>query len=592
MNEDYGWKEKIKAVRDVLYFNPILTFSIISLSFGVALLEGAGLSFIQPIFETANSPDSIGEGTITAIIGYIYGLLGVNLNLETLILGVSLVMILRYSTTFIVSWLRLILANSYKAELKNRAFKVALESKIEVFDQKGPDDILNHVITETGYSSKLIGVSIAVMERLFLAVAYLAIMAVLSPLMTIFSILFLGGATFILRKKIQPAISIGEKVAEANERLQASAQSGTKGIREVKLLGRIEDVFSDFTEAVEDVKENEISISRNEKAIYNLYRMTAAVTVFLLIYIGMRHSNLGFGHLGIFLLALYRLTGAISSLNSRIYRLEGYFAHFIRTQKYLEKFEGNSEEFEGRNLDEIDAIKFEDVSFSYKDEKAIKNLSFEIKKGDFIGFAGASGAGKSTIVSLISRLYSPDSGEIRSSGRNIQEYDLRSWRDRIAVVRQQTYIFNTNLKENIKAGNDDASKEEIKEACEISQVTEFIDELPNGLETEIGDNGIKLSGGQRQRVAIARALLKDSDFLILDEATSDLDSGLEKKVHDAIEEQKDFKGILAVAHRLSTIKNADRIYTFHKGMIVEEGSHNELIQQDGKYHELYTLQER
>ena len=592
MNKKHNWKEKISAVWNVLSFNPILTFSIILLSSAVAILEGFGLSFIQPIFESVNSPGQAAEGAITEIIGQIYSIIGIPLNFETLIIGVSSIMFLRYSTTFVVSWLRSILAENYESELKNKTFNAALQSKIEIFDEKGPDEILNHVITETGYSSKLITVSIAVMERLFLVLAYLIVMIIISPQLSFLSIILLGGFTILLRKIIEPAVSSGERIAEANEKVQQSAQAGTKGIREVKLLGKLEDVFSSFNKSVEDLKENEIKISRNEAAIYNIYRMTAAITIFIMIYAGIKQSNLGFGQLGIFLLALYRLSGAISSLNSRIYRLEGYFAHFVRTQEYLTEFQNNSEESEGKDINEIDEIVFENVNFSYQNEETIKNLSFKVEKGEFIGFAGVSGAGKSTIVSLIARLYSPNSGEIKSSSENIENYNLKDWRDRISIVRQQTFIFNTTLKENIIAANKNASKKEIDKVCKIAQVSEFIDELPKGLETEIGDNGIKLSGGQRQRVAIARALLKDSDFLILDEATSDLDSGLEKEVHDAIEEQKNFKGIIAIAHRLSTIKNADRIFTFHDGSIVEEGTHNQLMKEKGKYWELCTLQEK
>jgi subfamily B ATP-binding cassette protein MsbA len=592
MNKKHNWKEKISAVWNVLSFNPVLTFSVILLSSAVAILEGFGLSFIQPIFESVNSPGQAAEGAITEIIGQIYSIIGIPLNFETLIIGVSSIMFLRYSTTFVVSWLRSILAENYESELKNKTFNAALQSKIEIFDEKGPDEILNHVITETDYSSKLITVSIAVMERLFLVLAYLIVMIIISPQLSFLSIILLGGFTILLRKIIEPAVSSGERIAEANEKVQQSAQAGTKGIREVKLLGKLEDVFSSFNKSVEDLKENEIKISRNEAAIYNIYRMTAAITIFIMIYAGIKQSNLGFGQLGIFLLALYRLSGAISSLNSRIYRLEGYFAHFVRTQEYLTEFQNNSEDFEGKEINEIDEIVFENVNFSYQNEETIKNLSFKVEKGEFIGFAGVSGAGKSTIVSLIARLYSPNSGEIKSSSENIENYNLNDWRDRISIVRQQTFIFNTTLKKNIIAANKNASKKEIDKVCKIAQVSEFIDELPKELETEIGDNGIKLSGGQRQRVAIARALLKDSDFLILDEATSDLDSGLEKEVHDAIEEQKNFKGIIAIAHRLSTIKNADRIFTFHDGSIVEEGSHNQLMKEKGKYWELCTLQEK
>jgi subfamily B ATP-binding cassette protein MsbA len=165
MNKKHNWKEKISAVWNVLSFNPVLTFSVILLSSAVAILEGFGLSFIQPIFESVNSPGQAAEGAITEIIGQIYSIIGIPLNFETLIIGVSSIMFLRYSTTFVVSWLRSILAENYESELKNKTFNAALQSKIEIFDEKGPDEILNHVITETDYTSKLNTISTTIMEK-------------------------------------------------------------------------------------------------------------------------------------------------------------------------------------------------------------------------------------------------------------------------------------------------------------------------------------------------------------------------------------------------------------------------------------------
>jgi len=190
------------------------------------------------------------------------------------------------------------------------------------------------------------------------------------------------------------------------------------------------------------------------------------------------------------------------------------------------------------------------------------------------------------------RMYDPDSGTIRGDGVSIDEYDIEQWRDRIAIVRQSPYIFNETLERNVTVGNREATRREVERVCEISKVNEFLDELPNGYESQLGDEGVRLSGGQKQRVALARALLKDADFLVLDEATSNLDSNLEKEVQAAIESMDRTYGIIAIAHRLSTVKNADRIYTVEQGEIVESGRHEELIDQSGQYAELYTIQSR
>jgi subfamily B ATP-binding cassette protein MsbA len=215
-----------------------------------------------------------------------------------------------------------------------------------------------------------------------------------------------------------------------------------------------------------------------------------------------------------------------------------------------------------------------------------------VQKEEFVAFVGQSGAGKSTIVSLLARMYDPDDGEIRADGVPIDEYEIEAWRERIAVVRQQPFIFTDTLENNVTIGNRDATRRDVERVCKIAKVNEFVDDLPNGYESQLGDDGVRLSGGQRQRVALARALLKDADFLVLDEATSDLDSNLEKEVQAAIESMDREYGIIAIAHRLSTVKNADRIYTVDNGEIIESGTHQELLEEEGDYAELYTIQSK
>jgi subfamily B ATP-binding cassette protein MsbA len=192
-------------------------------------------------------------------------------------------------------------------------------------------------------------------------------------------------------------------------------------------------------------------------------------------------------------------------------------------------------------------------------------------------------------VSLLARLYEPDSGEIRANGQPIDAMDIDEWRSRVAVVRQDPFIFNDTLRYNLTIGNRDVSRDELDEVVRIARVDEFFDDLPDGYDTQLGDDGVRLSGGQRQRVALARALLKDADVLVLDEATSDLDSNLEREVQESIENMDREYAMVGVAHRLSTVKNADRIYTVDDGEIIETGGHEELINNAGQYAELYNI---
>jgi len=265
----------------------------------------------------------------------------------------------------------------------------------------------------------------------------------------------------------------------------------------------------------------------------------------------------------------------------------------VRTIDFVEDLEVRQEPRKGEveAPNEVTHVEFDDVHFSYDgEEKVLRGIDFNVKKGDFIGFVGQSGAGKSTIVSLLARMYEVNDGEIRANDVPISEMDIEGWRDRISVVRQSPFVFNNTLRYNLTIGNRDVSDAELDRVCEIAKIDEFMDDLPEGYETMLGDEGVRLSGGQKQRVALARALLEDADLLILDEATSDLDSNLEKQVQVAIEEMDRDYAIVTIAHRLSTVKNADRIYTVEEGTVTETGTHGELVEQNGKYAELYGIQ--
>jgi len=590
ITEKKSWKEKITLLKDVMLFRPQMIIGLVILGLFVAFFEALGLSFIQPIFDIASEGGEIQEGRVTEIFSSFYSFLGINFNLRNLILGVSFAIILRYTSTFLLRWYKTALSKGYEIYLKKNCFSLATNTNISYWDKKGADKIIHHILGDTSKSSNLISTLIGVMERSILVIIYILVMAYVSLYLTIITVFILALIAFLLRYVLEPAVAISSRSADANEKVSEKVQSGIKGLKEIKLFGLRNKFNSDLQNSLEKYLSNEITISRNENAIQSLYKMSAALTVFLLIYSGIEYTNLSLGNLGLFLLALYRLSGTISSLNSRIYRLEGKMSNYIRVKEFVEEISNNQESFEGVEIDEIENISLENVSFSYDEEEALNDVSLEIGKGEFVGLAGKSGAGKSTVVSLLSRMYKPDSGKIVSGNEDIDQISLSSWRDKLAVVQQQCYIFNTTLRKNIKIGDLEANEHEVKRICELAEVKEFLKDLPNGLDTKIGENGVKLSGGQRQRVAIARALIKKPEILILDEATSDLDSDLENKIHKNISRMEENHGVLAVAHRLSTLTKANRIYTMEKGKITEKGSHKDLIESGGIYSELYKIQ--
>ena len=235
-------------------------------------------------------------------------------------------------------------------------------------------------------------------------------------------------------------------------------------------------------------------------------------------------------------------------------------------------------------------IKFSNVSFAYKQKDVLKNLNFEIPKGKTIALVGESGSGKSTIADLLPRFYDVTEGEITYDDTNINQFTIKDLRDQIGIVSQESILFNETVFNNIAFGLDDVSEEEVIKAAKIANAHEFIMNLEEGYQTNIGERGNKLSGGQKQRVSIARAVLKNPPIMILDEATSALDTESEKLVQDALNNLMKNRTSLVIAHRLSTIKNADMILVLSKGEIMEQGTHDELFAKKGLYYKLSTMQ--
>lgn len=259
-------------------------------------------------------------------------------------------------------------------------------------------------------------------------------------------------------------------------------------------------------------------------------------------------------------------------------------------RKVIAEAESNVETTGGREFSGLQAgIEFENVSFSYDGGKPIiSDTSISIPAGKMIALVGTSGAGKTTLIDLVTGLLQPTNGQILVDGEPLSSLNIRSWRSRIAYVTQDAVMFHDSIFRNIAWSQPGATNDAVRDASRLADVEAFINELPDGYETVIGDRGVRLSGGQRQRVALARAFLRNPELLILDEATSELDSHSERRIQEAIEKVRGTMTIFVVAHRISTVLTADVIYVLHDGQVVESGSADELLALGGHFHSLYS----
>ena len=388
-----------------------------------------------------------------------------------------------------------------------------------------------------------------------------------------------------------------KKLKKEREKTGGFISEIVRGSKDVKILNAEESFLKKADQYLK--KASDMSYKYHmERAKYGAFsgtiRDSADLGIGILICVSLISKTLGIESALIIYSYHYQILYTADIIESVYEILKQFNLSANRIFGVLEENEFNKEVFGNKKLKNFNGnIEFKNVSFSYEDNiPVLKNLSLKIDANQTVGFVGPSGAGKSTIFNLISAINKVDSGEILFDGINISELDKESIRGNLSVISQNAYIFNMSIMENLKIVKSNATNKEVKEACRLACLDDFIESLPNKYNTIVGEGGVTLSGGQRQRLAIARALLLKTEILLFDEATSALDNKTQSKIQEAISNLKGEYTILIIAHRLSTVINADKIFVIVDGAVEEEGTHNYLIKNSKTYNKLYDKEKK
>ncbi len=448
---------------------------------------------------------------------------------------------------------------------------------------KDTQDIAGLFMEYTYWLSYII-TNVGVLVTIFILNKYLFIYAVITSLIVY----------FINRKSLAKQYEVQRKLKTIEENKTGLTSELVRGIRDIKILNASRSILKQAYNKIEDATNEQVHIM-NIRRLYNYIESNIrALTDLGLILVGCLLYNKSLLSIPNFVI-IYNYQAKVKNLLVGIVKIAEaeYNKKFSiaanRVYEVIENDKFAKEQFGNIKKDKLEgSIKFVDVSFSYDTEEILKKMNFTIKPNEKIAFVGKSGAGKSTIFNLITHLYQVSSGKVLLDDININDLDCNTIRNNMSIITQNPYIFNFSIKDNLLLAKEDATLKEIRKACRLACIDDYIMSLPDKYDTPLGENGIILSGGQKQRIAIARALLMQTEIILFDEATSALDNETQEQIQKAIDNLKGEYTILIIAHRLSTVIDADKIFVIDNGKIIDSGTHQELLKKCEFYKNLYS----
>ncbi|GBD04643.1 Lipid A export ATP-binding/permease protein MsbA [bacterium HR20] len=479
-------------------------------------------------------------------------------------------------------------------DMRQLVFARLLKLPVSFFNRSKAGELIALVTSEVNTMHSALMPFVVTLVRAPVEIALLlALLLAISPMLTLVALSTSVGTLLLIRTARQYLRRYSQRMQHAAAQYTSTLQEGVAGIRIVKAFGAEQRLVARFASDLERYVRSAVKLTAVSDLVPAIGETLAIAALAVVLVVGGHQvftGTLRGADLMTFLFALFAIMAPVASLVG----VPGQVQRGIVAAERVFAIVDSADRLSDGTAEcppLVRQIRFEHVHFSYDGQRAVlEDITLDLPRGKTVALVGLSGSGKSTIADLLVRFYDPQHGRILYDGTDIRAFRLESYRQRFGVVAQDTMLFNDTVAANIALAKPDASAEEIERVARLAHAHEFIVQLPQGYDTLVGDRGVQLSGGQRQRIAIARALLADPDVLIFDEATSALDSESEMLVQQAIGEVLRDRTALVIAHRLSTVRDADVIYVLDRGRIVEHGTHAELLAREGMYASLYALQ--
>ncbi len=581
----------IRFIKEIFKEFPSLMITNIVLLLLVNLFATCSLLSISPVVDLYIHPDLKGISPLTLRIIHYAEILGIKVNffnwviiLITLVMISSIVQVgVRYSILRIkYAVLRKIIIG---------AFRDFFYTRWNFFSQANQGELLNTFTREITVVGNAFGAMGLFFSYIIQIIFFISVPFYISWQVTLISIIIVAilSLPFLLLGKI--SYRLGAQITSKANYMLSVIQENLSFAKIVMGFGSQQKTIQNIAKAYDSRIKTVIKSEILNIAIPTFYRPCAIIMVFVALFAA-KHFHVALSEITVLILALFQVGIAGGFLCTLKNSIDNFFPSYEQIKRLRNKAQRMKKDSGDRIFDRLnEAIELKDVGFSFPSRPVVlENINVKIPKGKMIAFVGESGAGKTTLIDIIMGFHEPTHGVIMIDGVPLQNYDINSFRHKIGYVPQDSILFNLSIRDNLLWVCDSASDEDIKEACHMAYADEFITQFPEGYDTVVGDRGVRLSGGQIQRIALARALLRKPQLLILDEATSSLDTHSERLIQKAIENISKTTTVIVVAHRLSTIVNADYIYVLSKGRIVQEGTYSQLASKEGHFSRMVSLQ--